>query len=70
MLAVDALMRKYPQQGTALLLEGGVFKSVLNICGEVVRDGKDRQSDGEKRRAERACLRDNANAIPQPFLRS
>lgn len=42
MLAVDAMMRKYPQEGTALLMDGGVFQSVLRCCGEVIRDGKNR----------------------------
>jgi hypothetical protein len=45
MLAIDALMRKFPMEGSQMLLEGGVFKSILKCCVDVIRDAKEREPD-------------------------
>ncbi|GMH59677.1 hypothetical protein TrST_g2981 [Triparma strigata] len=45
MLSVDALMRKFPLEGSQMLLEGGVYKSILNCCKDVISDAKEREPD-------------------------
>ncbi|GMH76961.1 hypothetical protein TrLO_g9993 [Triparma laevis f. longispina] len=45
MLPIDALMRRFPLEGSQMLLEGGVYNSILKCCVDVIRDAKEREPD-------------------------
>ena len=45
MLSLDALMRKFPIQGTKMLVDGGVINKILKCCNDTIFEREAREPD-------------------------
>ena len=44
MLALDAMMRKFPKEGARMLAEGGVLRKMAECCRNTIEDRNERVS--------------------------